>query len=78
MNYNQCEELISSYDNLIQEKIIKETFHLGSFDDANSVRVIMGLKPKELTCDTEGKIYTVEFRNKNSQNEIEAEAEIEI
>jgi hypothetical protein len=50
MNFNKCQDLLLTLKSDMQEKLIKDVFRLGGFDDANSVRVAMNQKPKKIAA----------------------------
>jgi hypothetical protein len=54
--YDKCETLLKSYDEITKNKILKEVIRFGDFEDKNSVRITMGLKPIESICNEEGKV----------------------
>jgi hypothetical protein len=50
----KCRDLLTSYNEETQCKILKEVSRFGCFEDKNSVRVAMGLKPIESVLDETG------------------------
>lgn len=46
--YHKCKEKLMNYSDEIKDQILKEVSHYGCFEDKNTVRVVMGLKPIEL------------------------------
>jgi hypothetical protein len=72
LSYNKCQDLLNTYSDEVKNKILKEVIRLGDFEDKNSLRIVMNMKPLEMKC-IDGKVIQREIGEKNEEKAIDEE-----